>query len=59
MLWALWYARIPSSSYLTDMLALVCGASVAQEPKKPARVAENTSQPDRDRANRVGARYWQ
>jgi hypothetical protein len=43
-------AKILSDSHLTDMLALVSSASVAQEPKKPARLAENTSQPDRPRA---------
>jgi hypothetical protein len=47
----LWCAKIPSNSHLTDMLALVllCFAWT-RKPKKPARLAENTSQPDRPRA---------
>ena len=39
-------ARIPSSSYLTEMLALICSAYGAWKTGKPARLAENTSQPD-------------
>jgi len=42
----LWYARIPSGSHVTEMLALICSAYVLGKPGKPARLAENTPQPD-------------
>jgi hypothetical protein len=38
--------QLPSDGYVGTCLR----ASVAREPKKPARLAENTSQPDRPRA---------
>jgi hypothetical protein len=42
----LWYARIPSGSHVTEMLALICSAYVTWKSGKPARLAENTPQPD-------------
>src|SRR6266478_5412236 len=42
----LWYARIPSSSHLTEMLALICSAYGTWKPGKSARLTENTPQPD-------------
>jgi hypothetical protein len=42
----LWHAKNLSGSHLTEILALIYSALCANEPKKPAPPAENTSQPD-------------
>ena len=43
----LWYAKMPSVFHLTEMLALICSASLRWETPKTNPASENSSQPDR------------
>src|SRR6266571_265190 len=49
LLWiclSLWYARIPSGSHVTEMLALICSAYVTWKTREASSAGRKYPQPD-------------